>query len=388
MVDSRKGTKTVGLIFAVVLVPLALYVANTATDLSLAVRYLRSGDKTWFGLTLGFVLAPSLIIQLVSLFYERKAMQQYRPLLYILHVLQLGVFIQYGAVFLHLWLGLGGGESGRVSPGLPIIHLTEAVLQSIPQLSLQLYITVCTTGLFNTTTCMPEENAQPMSAISTDTFNTTELLTTTMHNEDSSEQEGILLTLKIVSMSVSLVAAIKAVVAFFYDKCLTKENLSTGKLLARILLITVWKLCELCARAFVVGLFATILQLIVIAILATHWLILTIVVITVRDAWFTVNMLMCGLVAAVDTFSITWSIFYKRTFWLNTVLTLLGNIAMALGWYYMKGEDSWYGIHALTFIVSASVLSAMLGIAEMILEKRIKCHCQGEERQSQYEMRQ
>ncbi|XP_035691126.1 XK-related protein 9-like [Branchiostoma floridae] len=169
MADNRKGTKTAGLIFALVLVPLSLYVANIATDLVLAVRYLRNKDFTWFGLTLGFVLVPSLIIQLVSLFYERKTMQQYRPLLYILHVLQLGVFIQYGALFLHLWMGLGGGESGRVSPGLPIIHLTEAVLQSMPQFSLQLYITVV--SHLNTTKFMPDDN-------STVAFNTTELLTT------------------------------------------------------------------------------------------------------------------------------------------------------------------------------------------------------------------
>ncbi|XP_078599753.1 uncharacterized protein LOC144874951 [Branchiostoma floridae x Branchiostoma japonicum] len=382
MADNRKGAKTVGLIFALVLVPLLLYVANIATDLVLAVRYLRNAHPTWFGLTLGFVLVPSLIIQLVSLFYERKTMQQYRPLLYILHVLQLGVFIQYGALFLHLWMGLGGGESGRVSPGLPIIHLTEAVLQSMPQFSLQLYITVV--SHLNTTKFMPEEN-------STVAFNTTELLTTQlpttkMYDEEGSDSEVLLLTLKIVSMSVSLIAATKAVVAFFY-KCLTKENLSPAKLLARILLITVWKLCELCARAFAVGLFASAAKWIVM-VLAGHWVIMTAVMITVPDVWFTVSMLMCALVAAVDTFSMTWSIFYIQTFWLNTVLTLLGNIAMLVGWYFMKDERSWYDIPALAFVVSASVLSATLGIVEMILEKRIKCHCQGKQRERQYEMRQ
>ncbi|XP_019619893.1 PREDICTED: uncharacterized protein LOC109466599 [Branchiostoma belcheri] len=401
MADSRKGAQTAGLIFALVLIPLLLYVANIVTDLLLAVRYLRSEDYTWFSLTLAFVLGPSLIIQLVSLFYEWKTIQQYRPLLCILHVLQIGVFIQYGAVFLNLWLGLGGGESGRVSPGLPIIHLTEAVLQSMPQLSLQFYITVCV-GLYNTTTCMADEDsAQPMSTIvpfnhsSTGTFNNTEQVweTTRMYEDDEDRSEPellfLLLTpLKVVSMSVSLVAAVKAVVAFFYDKCLSKENLSTARLLARILLVTVWKLCELCVRAFVVGLFASIAKWIVIVVLAAQWVILTIAVTTVRDAWFTVNMLMCGLAAAVDTFSMTWSIFYLKTFWLNTVLTLLGNIAMALGWHFMKAKEKWYDTAALTFVVSASVLSVVLGIAEMILEKRLKCQCQVKKREMQYEMRQ
>ncbi|KAI8489025.1 hypothetical protein Bbelb_332490 [Branchiostoma belcheri] len=104
---SAWGSKPV-MIIRLVLFPLGLYLFDTITDLTLAVQYYNSGDFTWFGLTLGFLSVVSRYLNTLYLLVKGKDVDEH------------------------------------VETALPILHLLEAMLESVPQLCLQLYIIIIT----------------------------------------------------------------------------------------------------------------------------------------------------------------------------------------------------------------------------------------------------
>ncbi|XP_061735205.1 membrane transport protein XK isoform X1 [Nerophis ophidion] len=159
-----------------IFVSVSLFTAEATAAVYLSSTYSSAGDRFWLNLTLLFTLLPSLLVQLTLIFIHRDLSRD-KPLLLLLHILQLGPVIRCLEAF---WLygSVGRVEDTYVSitrkkqlhrtgsteevehqvgqaEGKLITHraafartsVIQAFLGSAPQLSLQLYICVMERGL-------------------------------------------------------------------------------------------------------------------------------------------------------------------------------------------------------------------------------------------------
>ncbi|XP_063809529.1 endoplasmic reticulum membrane adapter protein XK [Pseudophryne corroboree] len=154
-----------------VLVSVSLFVAETITALYISSTYSSGGDKVWQYLTLLFCLLPCVLVQ-INLIFIHRDLSRDRPLVLLLHLLQLGPLVRcievlfiyfnagkveepYVSITRKRQLPKGGcsdeveKEMGQVERKL-FIHrsafsrasVIQAFLGSAPQLTLQLYISV------------------------------------------------------------------------------------------------------------------------------------------------------------------------------------------------------------------------------------------------------
>ncbi|XP_078681648.1 XK-related protein 6-like [Branchiostoma floridae x Branchiostoma belcheri] len=322
------------ILFYVVL-PLGLYVFDVITDLILAVQYYNSGDSTWFGLTLGFVLVPSIFINILSFLMSWDGDFEFDSMC-LLFVIQLGVFPAYLSILYPLVRGEDVEE--HINSNLPLMHLLEAMLESVPQLCLQLYILLLT--------------GEQVSA------------------------------LKVITMVASLLAAVKAVVTFCYYNFINEAHRTCScGFVTRLILLTVWKVVELSVRVLAIGLFASAFKPWIALPIGVQWLVMTATDICIDEKTSArLGVVLASLVMAVDTFSMIFSTDRKRSFWVNTVLTLLGNITMVTVWYTLKVGQDWYDVPALVGVIVGSVVSAGLGFIEMVFDGKIRlpfpCCCE------------
>ncbi|XP_068124409.1 endoplasmic reticulum membrane adapter protein XK [Hyperolius riggenbachi] len=154
-----------------VLVSVSLFVAETVTGLYVSSTYISAGDRIWQSLTLLFCLLPCVLVQM-SLMFLHRDLSRDRPLVLLLHLLQLGPLVRCIEVFC-IYINAGKVEEPYVSitrkKKLPkggctdevekelgqaerklFTHrsafgrasVIQAFLGSAPQLTLQLYICV------------------------------------------------------------------------------------------------------------------------------------------------------------------------------------------------------------------------------------------------------
>ncbi|XP_005294717.2 endoplasmic reticulum membrane adapter protein XK isoform X1 [Chrysemys picta bellii] len=154
-----------------VLVSLLLFVAETGTALYLSSTYRSAGDRIWQALTLLFALLSCVLVQFNLVFIHRDLSRD-RPLVLLLHILQLGPIVRCVEVF-YIYFHAGRFEEPYVSitkkrqmpkdghseevekevgqaEGKLFTHrsafsrasVIQAFLGSAPQLTLQLYICV------------------------------------------------------------------------------------------------------------------------------------------------------------------------------------------------------------------------------------------------------
>lgn len=93
-----------------ILVSVSLFTAETTAALYLSSTYHDAGDRFWQGLTLLFTLVPSVLVQLTLTFIHRELSQD-RPLVLLLHILQLGPIVRSAARVVYVrkvggWLGM------------------------------------------------------------------------------------------------------------------------------------------------------------------------------------------------------------------------------------------------------------------------------------------
>ncbi|XP_030055565.1 endoplasmic reticulum membrane adapter protein XK [Microcaecilia unicolor] len=154
-----------------VLVSVSLFVAETVAALVVGSSYSSAGDRTWQALTLAFALLPCALVQL-SLIFVHRDLSRDRPLVLLLHLLQIGPVVRCLEVF-YIYFNAGKVEEPYVSitkkrqlpkdghseevekevgqaEGKLITHrsafsrasVIQAFLGSAPQLTLQLYICI------------------------------------------------------------------------------------------------------------------------------------------------------------------------------------------------------------------------------------------------------
>ncbi|XP_075906542.1 XK-related protein 9 [Nelusetta ayraudi] len=148
---------------------LSLYVLDIATDVRLVVKYFMEGEILWMGLTLSFILAGLLVTQTFSYAWyaddlregvldaeEKKAAipgGSKREL--VLHLFGVGIFMRFGSMltlgYRVLWTKPASREEKEemrsehrklfhMATDLSMLKLFESLLESAPQLLLQLYI--------------------------------------------------------------------------------------------------------------------------------------------------------------------------------------------------------------------------------------------------------
>lgn len=76
-----------------IFVSVSLFTAETTAALYLSSTYRSAGDQIWQGLTLLFTLVPSVLVQLTLIFIHRDLSRD-RPLVLLLHILQLGPVVR------------------------------------------------------------------------------------------------------------------------------------------------------------------------------------------------------------------------------------------------------------------------------------------------------
>ncbi|KAK5861153.1 hypothetical protein PBY51_022570 [Eleginops maclovinus] len=159
-----------------IFVSVSLFTAETTAALYLSSTYRSAGDQIWQGLTLLFTLVPSVLVQLTLTFIHRDLGRD-RPLVLLLHILQLGPIVRcleafciYGSVgrVEEPYVSITrkkqiprGGQSEEVerqvgqAEGKLFTHraafarssVIQAFLGSAPQLTLQLYICALQQGV-------------------------------------------------------------------------------------------------------------------------------------------------------------------------------------------------------------------------------------------------
>lgn len=92
-----------------IFVSVSLFTAETTAALYLSSTYRSAGDQIWQGLTLLFTLVPSVLVQLTLTFIHRDLSRD-RPLVLLLHILQLGPIVRSVLTCLRL-------STHRRSPG-------------------------------------------------------------------------------------------------------------------------------------------------------------------------------------------------------------------------------------------------------------------------------
>ncbi|XP_078088004.1 endoplasmic reticulum membrane adapter protein XK-like [Mustelus asterias] len=154
-----------------IFVSVFLFAAELVAALYLSSTYSSAGDRIWQGLTLVFVLVPSILVQFTLTFVHRDVSKD-RPLVLFLHLLQLGPFVRCLEA-LCIYLNVGRIEEPYVSitrkrqmrkhgyseeiekevgqaEGKMFTHraafnrtsVIQAFIGSAPQLTLQLYVSV------------------------------------------------------------------------------------------------------------------------------------------------------------------------------------------------------------------------------------------------------
>ncbi|XP_076826613.1 membrane transport protein XK isoform X2 [Brachyhypopomus gauderio] len=159
-----------------VLVSVSLFTAETTAALYLSTTYSSAGDQIWQCFTLLFTLVPSVLVQLTLIFIHRDLSRD-RPLVLLLHILQLGPIIRcldafciYGSSgkveepYVTITRKKQMPRSGRAeeveqelgqAEGKLVTHraafartsVIQAFLGSAPQLTLQLYICILQGGV-------------------------------------------------------------------------------------------------------------------------------------------------------------------------------------------------------------------------------------------------
>ncbi|XP_078602726.1 XK-related protein 6-like isoform X2 [Branchiostoma floridae x Branchiostoma japonicum] len=344
----------------------ALYIADFVTDVILAAEYYRNGHYYWFGLTLGFALVPQLIVNLVLMYLD--GCKWY-------YLLPIGVPANYFQVLYGFFSckhkpkdilqAREKEDQDRQKPVaravnhlLPLARLVGTLLESLPELCLQVYVLLRT----GQKSCL---ETHPLKAVT--------MATVTMATVKSSLE---IPNLKAVTMAVSFLASLYSIIEW---------ETHFPKVVACIWgpLVFLWKSIDLSARILALCLFASIcnVRYWVFVIVGAHWLVMAVVenyfcqYLVKGKAWMesgtdvTSNSNCCVkfmfntfVVAPVDVF--TWVTFGSRLRgkvqpFVNNVLMLLSNIGMVLAWHFAKDFESWHDDPALGVVVGGSVASVL-----------------------------
>ncbi|XP_066287481.1 XK-related protein 6-like [Branchiostoma lanceolatum] len=331
------------------LVAFALYITDFVTDVTLALEYAIYNHYYWFCLTLGFALVPQIIVNMIL--WKREGCKWY-------YVLGLGVPAKYIQVLYAFFCRKENTSGDRetedqenhksvtrtVNDLLPLARLVGTLLESLPEICLQIYV-LLRTGELN--------------SLEIQTF-------------------------KAFTMAVSFLASLYSIIEW-------ETSFPNVKAWVWGPFLFVWKTIDLPARILALCLFASIYEVRywVFVMVGLHWLVMVGV-----ENYFSLClnkgkdskrckrfMFNTFLYSPMNVF--TWVTFGSRERRMgqsivNGLLTLVANILMVLVWYsvYKEGNWAWYGtpVEVLGLLIGGSVASFLLQIIYCVCYQRC-CPC-------------
>ncbi|XP_071807884.1 uncharacterized protein [Asterias amurensis] len=315
---------------AVVLISMLTFAADIVTDGLAASQYFIHGEPGWGCLTLGFTLAPSIIMQVFSIrwYLADEDMTRWR---WIFHSCLLGPLERYVTVF---ETGLEARRSKdpidferlhHQQSDVSMLRLFEAFLESAPQIVLQLYIMVAT--------------------------------------NDENLFTG-------VSGMVSLFSLCWAVVA--YSRA--HRRVRTDKKVVSwpgVVLQTIWRIGMVSSRVVALVLFASAFKAYTFIVVGIHWLVMVLWVFLQKtdfcDTWLEERLFNCviGTIYVFCFFNLKEgntryriSIFY--------IVVAIENVVLLLLWHRFGMLDDWYTSVGFTIVFGGF----LIGTVTMVLYYR------------------
>ncbi|CAH1246005.1 XKR4 [Branchiostoma lanceolatum] len=370
-------------VLIIVVLPLGLYLVDLLTDLLLAVMYYNSKDYTWFGLTLAFILLPSIVMQVwtwVCLGYENQEMDRVIARgwwVLVLCVLQMGVFVDYWVLYQRFKRGSDIGDSKYAF--LPQIHLVETMLEAVPQLCLQLYITI----VQHYRSKGEEPGIVNISFINTDTASSDQT--------DGPPAPPVNIQI-IFSVTTSLLAAVKALMVYGYYYW--KRGKKGAQIISNVL-FSAWKVVEVCCRVATIALFSSLLMPFIAIPIAVHWIIMAAVETKVGKTQAAVQgeeelklqPVWVSILAVAPIDVVSWVTFTRQhtvvPLVTNTILITVENYTMVTLWYVFS-PYRWYGTTALGVLAAGYAVSVVLNVVYHVYTLRKRAGSLRRDRMTQY----
>ncbi|XP_038057396.1 XK-related protein 4-like isoform X2 [Patiria miniata] len=303
------------------------YVADMGTDVSVAVQYVVLEEYAWSGLTIAFIVIPSLTIQYLSFRWfivdsKQSSKTNHVPFLkkvtdwilwLLFHVLQLGVLKRYWRTVKYGWRSQDKPDYYDLSVyeyrDITMLRLLESFMESAPQLVLQIYIMTQQKDIY-----------------------------------------WLTVTSAIVSLA-SLAWGIEAYHKALRESCSNKNNLGYVGLTVRM----AWRTFTITARVIALALFAAFSKWIFIALVSIHYVFMTLWLVY-QDTDFCTTRLeevlfdaVIGVIHIFCFFNMKEGRTRYRALFFYAIVLIENTIMFAL-WYHHGGRDEVYGKPALSFV--------------------------------------
>ena len=109
----------------------ALYLFDLGSDIYVTVQYWKNDEPWWFGLTIGFICVPSLIVNLTAIIQNMNIGK------FLAAIFQLSIVVRYIEALIEPDTNIGNFSRTH---SLAILRYTETITESALQWCLQVYI--------------------------------------------------------------------------------------------------------------------------------------------------------------------------------------------------------------------------------------------------------
>ena len=296
-------------------VGLLLYLFDCGSDIYVAIQYWKNNDTWWFGMTIGFIGVPSIIVNMISII---KMINAWTCITAVLQLSFLGCYIET----------LRSPDSKAVY-FLAKLRYLETIMESAPQWCLQVYIML---------------------------------------------RQWYFPSYTVVSSVLSLASLAWSITTLEKERAIKKENVveSRGIKIGPIetVLFLIWQLFTLISRLSAIVLFAYVFRYYVIIFLAAHWLLLVVIIFLIQrhgGESFGKSLLLSLLAASPSLFHVSKTVIPtehpKAEITIGYIFILVENIIMVtLSLTIEKPDVPHMDVLqpvAISCLVGGSVLSAI-----------------------------
>ncbi len=210
---------------------MVLYLFDYGSDIYVAIKYWKNNDGWWFGMTTGFILVPSIIVNITAI------VQVFNSWRSIMAVLQLSIVVRYIETIISPYppVTTSPDDPDRCRIFFLVkLRYLETITESAPQLCLQVYIML---------------------------------------------RQWDFPTYTVVSSVLSLLSLAWSIMTLEKERKIKKEG--HYKICAAFFFL-IWQLFTLVSRLSAIVIFAYVFRYYVIIFLAAHWLLLSVAMLTIQ----------------------------------------------------------------------------------------------------------
>ncbi len=253
----------------ILIVGLLLYLFDLGSDIYVASQYWKNNDVSWFGMTTGFILVPSIIVNITMIVHVFNFWR------FILAVLQLSIVVRYIETIISPYPPVAG-RSETTSPDSPVTERRET---TSPNAAVSIWSE--TTPLDSSLTRWSAPDRRRIVFLAALRY----LQTITESAPQLCLQVYIMLrqwnfpTYTVVSSVLSLLSLAWSIMTLEKERKIEKEG--DYKSSAAVLFLF-WQLFTLVSRLSAIVIFAHVFRYYLILFLAPHWLLLSMAILTIE----------------------------------------------------------------------------------------------------------